>query len=201
MFPFELGGARVHEAEGRGRRSFALCQAQHHSGPVFYITLQQERERLMCSALPEGLAGRLCLVRTRSTEDLLWATEEVLRDPAPGLVIAEPDRALHLNAARRLQLAAEAGQTTGLLLIREGQGSNVAETRWHCKPVPGGPDQSLHHWEMLRNKRGPCRSWTLSWDGRAPLKPEDLQSPQQKPAPDPCAYPSYPYPSYSYRPG
>lgn len=178
MIPFELRGARVHEAEGPGRRGFAVYQALRHPGPVFHILLQSEPARLMPTGLPEGLAARLHLVITRSSEDLLWATEEVLRAPAPGFVIAEPDRALSLNAARRMQLAAEAGQTTGLLLIREGQGSNVAETRWHCRPLPGRAGQSLHRWEMLRNKRGPCRGWTLDWNGTdAPL----LQAPEAEP--------------------
>ena len=34
---FDLRGRRVHEAEGRGRRTFALFQAVRHPGPLVWI--------------------------------------------------------------------------------------------------------------------------------------------------------------------
>jgi protein ImuA len=88
----------------------------------------------MLRGLPEGVGERLHLIRPANETDLLWAAEEALRSEGVGLVIAEPEKPLSLIAGRRLQLAAEAGRTTGLMLIREGQGSNAAETRWHCAP-------------------------------------------------------------------
>jgi protein ImuA len=98
--------------------------------------------------------------------DLLWCVEEALRAAPVGLVIAEPQQPLTLTAGRRLQLAAEAGRTTGLMLIREGQGSNATETRWHCEPVPAATaDSTLHYWSINKNKSGTTRSWTVDWNG------------------------------------
>ena len=105
-------------------------------------------------------------MRARSETDLLWAVEESLRTAPVDFVIAEPERPLSLTAGRRLQLAAEAGGTTGLLLIREGMGSNAAETRWHCGPEPAAkPDSTLHRWSLIKNKKGTLGDWTLHWDG------------------------------------
>ncbi len=163
--PFALAPARVHEAEGRGRAAFALFQMRRHPGPLFWILPQHQTSRPMPRGLPPGVAERLHMVEAGSGTDLLWATEEVLRSQAPGLVIAEPEKPLSLTAGRRLQLAAEAGRTTGLLLILEGQGSNAAETRWKCDPLAGPADSTRHRWGLIKNKMGTCGIWALHWDG------------------------------------
>jgi len=62
-----------------------------------------------------GLAlDRLLLVRTPDARAMLWATEQALRCPAIGAVLAWP-AALDDRHVRRLQLAAEAGGSCGLL--------------------------------------------------------------------------------------
>jgi protein ImuA len=109
---------------------------------------------------------RLHLVRPAHETDLLWSVEEALRTAPVGLVIAEPDKPLSLTVGRRLQLAAEAGRTTGLMLIREAAGSNAAETRWHCAALAGdGRDSTLHRWSLTKNKRGTTEPWTVNWNG------------------------------------
>ncbi|MEH7830533.1 ImuA family protein [Gemmobacter denitrificans] len=163
--PLGLRPKRVHEAGGRGRRSFALFQAARHPGPLVWITPAHLREYLLPAGLPAGVAERLHLLRPVGETDLLWCIEEVLRNPAVALVIAEPQQPLSLTAGRRLQLAAEAGQTTGLLLSHEGGGSAASETRWHCEPAPGSEDSTLHHWQLKKNKRGTNGDWMLHWDG------------------------------------
>lgn len=164
--PLRLVPRRVHEAEGLGRRAFALFQALRHPGPLVWVLPAHAPEQPLLPGLPAGVGPRLHLVRARSETDLLWATEEALRAAPVGFVIAEPEKPLTLTAGRRLQLAAEAGGTTGLLLIREGMGSNAAETRWHCVPEPGtGPDSTLHRWSLIKNKKGTLGNWTLHWDG------------------------------------
>ena len=81
-------------------------------------------------------------------------------------MIAEPDKPLSLLAGRRLQLAGEAGKTTGLMLIREGAGSNAAETRWHCAPLAKKTaDSTPHCWSLKKNKKGTLESWTVYWNG------------------------------------
>lgn len=164
--PLALAPARVHEAEGPGRRSFALSQAARCSGPLIWVLAAHAPHLPMLRGLPDGMGQRLYIVRPAHEIDLLWAVEESLRSPAVGLVIAEPERPLSLTAGRRLQLAGETGRTTGLMLIREGQGSNAAETRWHCAPVPGEDrDSTLHSWHLSKNKKGTTGTWTVHWNG------------------------------------
>lgn len=165
--PFALAPSRVHEAEGSGRRSFALLQSAHHADALIWIIPGHAPHLPMLRGLPEGVGQRLHLIRPATETDLLWATEECLRSDGIGLVIAEPEKPLSLIAGRRLQLAAEAGQTTGLMLIREGQGSNAAETRWRCVPSPAERrDSTLHQWSLNKNKKGTFGIWTVHWNGK-----------------------------------
>ncbi|WP_444666206.1 ImuA family protein [Cereibacter changlensis] len=164
--PFALAGRRVHEAEGRGRRAFALFQAARHQGPLVWIQPRHAPEIPMLRGLPRGVGERLHLLRPAGETDLLWCLEETLRAPPIGLVIAEPEKPLSLTAGRRLQLAAETGRTTGLLLIRQGAGSPATETRWSCEPEAGERrDSTLHRWALNKNKKGTTGSWILDWPG------------------------------------
>jgi len=67
-------------------------------------------------ALEEGglALDRLLLVWTQDAKTALWAAEQTLRCPAIGAVLAWPS-ALDDRRVRRLQLAAEAGGSCGLL--------------------------------------------------------------------------------------
>ena len=151
----QLAPARVHEAAGPAAPAFALTMAGLASGPVIWIGPAHAPERLMPWAARRFLApDRLLIVEAKGEADLLWATEEALRSGAAGFVIAAPEKPLSLTAGRRLQLAAEAGRTTGLLLIREDGGSNAAETRWHCAPLPGeAADSTRARGRLQRTKR------------------------------------------------
>ena len=163
---FTLSQARVHEAEGRGRRAFALFQAARHPGPLVWIQPTHAPEMPMLRGLPRGVGERLHLLRPARELDLLWCVEEALRAAPVALVIAEPEQPLSLIAGRRLQLAAEAGRTTGLMLIRENAGSNAAETRWACAPLPTpSADSTLHQWTLTKNKKGTIESRVLNWNG------------------------------------
>lgn len=161
--PMTLAPHRVHEVEGAGRRAFALFQSLHHAGQILWVLPAHEPRRPMLRGLPAGLSERLLLLTPKGETDLLWCVEEALRAAPAGLVIAEPQHPLSLTAGRRLQLAAEAGKTTGLMLILDGQGSNAAETRWRCDPAAA--DSTLHHWSLNKNKSGTSGSWTVNWNG------------------------------------
>lgn len=166
--PFDvlaLAPARMHEAEGRGRRAFALFQAARHPGPLVWIWPAHLPEHPLPQGLPAGVAERLILLRPAGEVDLLWTVEEALRNPAVGLVIAEPQQPMGLTAGRRLQLAAEAGRTTGLMLTATGAGSNATETRWRCEPCAGSADSTLHRWSVNKNKKGTLGDWVLNWNG------------------------------------
>ncbi|MCE6957861.1 hypothetical protein LAZ40_02160 [Cereibacter sphaeroides] len=117
----------------------------------------------MPRGLPPGLVPRLVLVTPKTDIDLLWCVEEALRAEPSGFVIAEPEKPLSLTQGRRLQLAAEAGQTTGLLLIRAGAGCNAAESRWHCNPeASAAPDSTSCRWELIKNKSGTTGLWVVT---------------------------------------
>ena len=165
--PFQLVPARIHEVEGAGRHAFAIFQAARHAGPVFWVRPLRDRGTFLPAGLPQGLAARLYQVCAGSEVDLLWAVEETLRARLTGFVLAEPTKPLSLTAGRRLQLAAEAGRTTGLMMIGAGAGSNATESRWHCRPLAGtgaGWDMADHHWALTKNKRGLTGAWHVAWD-------------------------------------
>lgn len=164
--PFDLRPRRVHEAAGPGRRAFALFQAVRHTGPLVWILPGHAPELPMPRGVPRGVGERLHLLRPQREADLLWCIEESLRAVPVGLVIAEPSSPLSLTAGRRFQLAAEAGRTTGLMLIQEAAGSNATETRWQCAPMASAAaDSTLHHWSLNKNKKGTLGSWVVNWNG------------------------------------
>ena len=133
---------------------------------VGYVLLFRSKSVLpMLRGLPREVGERLHLLRPAGETDLLWCVEEALRAAPVGLVVAEPAKPLSLTAGRRFQLAAEAGNTTGLMLIREGAGSNATETRWLCEPMAGAMGSTLHRWSLIKNKRGTTGSWILGWNG------------------------------------
>ena len=157
---------RVHEADGRGRRAFALFQAARHPGALVWVLPSHAPDLPMLRGLPADVGARLHLLRPVGEIDLLWCVEEALRSVPVSLVIAEPEKPLSLTAGRRLQLAAEAGRTTGLMLIRQDAGSNATESRWNCQSVASAaPDSTLHQWSIKKNKSGTLKSWIVNWNG------------------------------------
>ncbi len=127
-------------------------------------------------AWPSGLTryglspADLVMVRAPRPSDALWAMEEALRCPAiAGALLTLSD--IDLTAARRLQLAAEAGGALGLLLRpdTEEPGPSAALTRWRVNALPGlggtqhnlgDPSWSL---DLLRCRGGQPRTWTATW--------------------------------------
>ncbi|MHA7774986.1 ImuA family protein [Roseibium sp. M-1] len=184
---YPLKHARAHEVCGDGALAFAAIAAGTAKGAVVWIS-----ERWRPTVHPEGLApycdpGRLLLTRADSQLTVLASAETALRSGAAGLVVAEVSGAIGLTEGRRLQLAAEAGGTTAVLLIPEGAGSNAAETRWRCAGAAGpstavsiassgtsssspiGPRQNGHdsthwRWSLIKNKIGTLSEWVVRWD-------------------------------------
>lgn len=105
--------------------------------------------------------GRLIVVRGRTPTDILWAMEEGLRSGSLAAVLGETD-GIGPTAARRLQLAAEAGCVTALLL-RPAHGKTApAVTRWRISAAPGVP---------AKGHEGAHGSFTgagAAWVARAP---------------------------------
>lgn len=175
MPAFPLRPARVHEVCGpmaAGFAAVAASQTATGSGDLLWLRESWRPEAIN----PIGLAAYLdpsgmLLAQVRDQTEALAVAEEALRDGALPLVVVELTASLSLTAGRRLQLAAQAGQTTGLCLIPEGMGSNAAETRWHCSalPDPDSPcgDSTLQAWRLIKNKSGTLGVWHVRWSQSA----------------------------------
>lgn len=120
--------------------------------------------------------GRLIIAQARSDQDLLWAMEEGLRSGRPAVVLGEVGE-VGLAATRRLQLAAEMGGVTALLLRRRAarRNSSVAVTRWRVTHVPSGdafPDGAISPgcWrlDLVRCRGGAPKSWLVEWRRAVP---------------------------------
>lgn len=173
-----LAAGAVHEVTGSAAGGFAAMLAGRFAAPVLWCVMEQARAELYGPGLAAfGLdTRRLVIARCPSRQDMLWAMEEGLRDPALAVVVGEPDRAIALTASRRLQLAAETGGTTGLVLRRGAEDGALAPSavfsRWRADSLPalavlGAPPEGAR-WrlELLRCRGGlgeAQRTWIVDW--------------------------------------
>ncbi|WP_051340737.1 ImuA family protein [Azospirillum halopraeferens] len=143
--------------------------ARAGSGPAVWIVRGRDLHAPGLAAYGLG-PERLIAVRVRRDAEALWAMEEALRCRAVSAVLGEVGRT-DLTAGRRLQLAAEAGGVTGLLLPREEpRGAGAAVTRWRIAAVPGVPPAGEPgvgpaRWrvELLRCRGGRPGAWVVEW--------------------------------------
>jgi hypothetical protein len=96
-----------------------------------------------------------------------WVIDLALRSPGVAVVVADAP-GLTFAQSRRLQLAAEAGGTLGLLLRPpwERREPSVARTRWVVTPAPSINADQRWTVELLRCKgvqptSGEARRWTV----------------------------------------
>jgi protein ImuA len=162
---FPLRGHRTHEVCGPSAITFAAACFAGATGTVLWVSESWRQDALN----PVGLSdfrdpGQLLTARCKTQTDVLAVAEESLRDGALGLVVAEITQPIGLIEGRRLQLAATAGKTLGLLIVPEGMGSNAAETRWRCAPHFDAQDATLMRWSLIKNKRGSLAGWMVRWD-------------------------------------
>lgn len=114
-------------------------------------------------------ASRLIFVEARRPTDLLWAMEEGLRAKSLACVLGE-GVTLDLTSSRRLQLAAEAGDTLALALpLRTMDSAISAVTRWFAASAPSIPDANgpgNPRWslELRRCRGGAPQSWMVEWN-------------------------------------
>jgi len=143
--------------------------AANGRGPVLWIAPEPD-------AWPPGLIrfglspADLILVRAPRSEDGLWAMEETLRCTAVSAALLAL-RDIDMTAARRLQLAAEAGGAMGLLLRPDAENPApvAALTRWRVTTLAGtsGSPHDLGdprwHLDLLRCRAGRPGNWTATW--------------------------------------
>ncbi len=145
------------------------------AGPALWIARRQDLHAPGLAAFGVD-PDRLLLARAEDAAAALWALEEALRCPALAGAVAEV-AAFDRVAARRLQLAAEAGGVTGLLLLRRRlpprgrQEPSAAATRWQVGALPGapGPVRGLPghpRWrlDLLRCRGGHPASFEVEWN-------------------------------------
>ena len=162
---FPPHAARVHEVFGAGALGFAAIVGGQSGGSVLWIAGRWRHEQIN----PAGLApycdpSAVVLVQGADQTECLASAETALRSGAVSVVVVELEKPLSLIAGRRLNLAAQAGETTCILVIPEGMGSNAAETRWRCVPVFDPQDSTLQHWALIKNKAGTLGVWMIRWD-------------------------------------
>ncbi|MFU8865114.1 MAG: ImuA family protein [Rhodobacterales bacterium] len=173
--------ARLHEACGPARRSFAIWLAGHVQrkgpGPVIWIAPRHLPDRphpdgVVGLARPEGFIH----ITPQRPDDLLWCMEEALRSGAAPLVVADLPGPPGLTPVRRLHLAAETGAAEGtcaplgLILTPEQGGASGVETRWHMAPAHSADRQG---WNLrrLRARQDPPKDWHLTGPEHAATGP------------------------------
>ncbi len=165
LFPLRKG--RTHEVCGPAAPAFACVLAGQARMRVLWITEHWQSAQINPTGFGEYCPpDRVLTASVKDQTDGLASTEEALRSGAVGLVVIELTKPLTLLAGRRLQLAAEMGQSTGLCIIPDGMGSHAAETRWRCSPVFASGDSTLTRWEIIKNKSGTLSGWDVKWDAK-----------------------------------
>ncbi len=171
-----LARAAVHEvlaADPGAAAGFCGLLLARARGTVMWIAAEPD-------AWPPGLArfglspADLVLVQAPRRQDALWAMEECLRSPGVAGALLALD-GMDLTAARRLQLAAEAGGAIGLLLRPDTEaegGATAALTRWRVGALAGtggAHDLGDPRWslELLRSRGGRPQRWDVVWRSAA----------------------------------
>jgi protein ImuA len=168
----------VHEVMGSAAGGFVTMLAGRLAGPVLWCVMASSRAELFGPGLAAfGLdTRRLVIVRCASRDDMLWAMEEGLRDPALVAVVGEPGSPITLGASRRLQIAAETSGVTGLILRRGATAGALAPSavfsRWHVESAPllgvaGMPPRGARWHLALQRCRGGFggmeKAWLVDW--------------------------------------
>jgi protein ImuA len=169
---FPLRRGRTHEVYGPAALAFSFTLAGQLGGMILWICEARQAGHINPAGFGNYLEPQnLLLTKAKDQADVLAVAEEGLRSGAVRLVVMELTKPLGLTEGRRLQLAAEAGKSTGLCLIPEGMGSNAAETRWRCipifDPISDLGDSTLGRWEIIKNKSGTLSAWDVKWDAEA----------------------------------
>jgi protein ImuA len=184
-----LAAGRMHEVNGLAAWSLAIVLAGRAGGPVLWCA-RAGVNRLDHQLYPPGCVAlglqpqNLLMVACRTPMDALWAGEETLRSGAVRMVVMESAGAIDLTAARRLQLAAETGNTLGLMVGMEDKPAfPAAASRWQANLAqanrsqanlvqadpaqirPAGLRISL---QLTRNRAGAAGGqWMVEWNETA----------------------------------
>lgn len=116
-------------------------------------------------------AERVIFLDLLKQKDVLWAVEEALKCPSLSLVIGEIGE-LNFNESRRLQLAVEHSNVTGLLHRANPRSENTVAclTRWRIGALSSSlngavPGIGFSRWrvELAKVRNGRPGTWELEW--------------------------------------
>ena len=143
------------EGPGAGLATLAWMTLQSLRREAMLVVIDSRREFYAPSVIPLGVdLRRIVWLRPQTTNDALWALEQTLRTREVGGVLCDIER-FTANQFRRIQLAAEAGETCGMLLrpVSVRRQPTWAEARLLVTPQPLGNEES-RRWrvEVLRAK-------------------------------------------------
>jgi len=155
------------EGSGAGVATLAWLMIRSLKRAGVFVVIDSRRELYAPGLVPLGVdLRRVVVLQPETPADALWALEQSLRTRGVGGVLCEIER-LSASQFRRLQLAAETGETWGMLLrpAHVRRQPAWAETRLLVTPqfrrsdIPGRPDgpgspSSGRRWrvEVLRAK-------------------------------------------------
>jgi protein ImuA len=157
-----LSRGRVHEVLGDASDIFAVAVAAQAGGAILWIGQRNQVGSLAPTGLQEFLdPKRVIITLCVSRQETLWAAEQSLRLLKNGCVIVELNDGPDLKESRRLQIAAEDGDSLGVVLIAGRAQTSAAETRWLCEPLP--EENALWTWRLIKNKSGEINAWRVGW--------------------------------------
>jgi protein ImuA len=113
---------------------------------------------------------RVVFVDVRKDKDVMWVMDEALKCGDLSAVVGEI-KDINFTESRRLQLAVEQSQTTGILLRNSKRLSTTAcVSRWRISPVSSDtiddlPGVGFPQWrvELLRMRNGGSGNWIIKW--------------------------------------
>lgn len=165
---FPLKNSRYHEVTGAGAYSFASVCCGNSANMAIWFSEAWTQEVVTPLGLQTHCDPHQVLIgKCNNSTDVLASAEEALRSGVVSLVIGELTQPLSLTAGRRLQLAAEVGGSTGLMIVKNGMGSNATQTRWDISPVYAPDDSTQMRWSLIKNKSGTNAIWDVRWDETA----------------------------------
>lgn len=163
-----LKTAHVHEVCGSATDVFAAVIASQIEGPLVWIGRLNQIASLTPSALLNFFdPTRLVTVACQNRKEILWSAEQALRCGGASGVIIELDTGPNLKESRRFQLAAEAGNALGIILISRSAQSSAAHTRWQCDAISKNENNkqgASWNWQLHKNKSGPVGKWDVRWE-------------------------------------